>query len=125
MERDSTRHLKEIAERLSEVEKEIGTLHGAIQTFVTQCEDFGIKPIQKEFDKARQDLDNDLKAVSEARQVAEQLETVGSLEALNPERATVIESLEIVQRQAKEFDNQVKSFEGAKRKAESWILPLT
>ena len=125
MERDSTRHLKEIAERLSEVEKEIGTLHGAIQTFVIQCEDFGIKPIQKEFDKARQDLDNDLKAISEARQVAEQLETVGSLEALKSERATVMESLEIVQRQAKEFDNQVKNFEGAKRKAESWILPLT
>lgn len=125
MERDSTRRYEEITERLTTVAKEIGTLRGAIQTFTTQSKEFGINPIQEEFDKTRQDLDDGLKAVFEARRIAEHLEIVGSLDALQSEQSVVMEKLEVAQQQARELREQIKVFENAKRTAEAWIKPLS
>ena len=124
MERDNTRRQEEINGRLTVLEKEIGTLQGAIQTFVTQCEGFGIKPAQKKFEEAKQDLENNLKVVFEAKRIAEQLELIGSLDTLQSEKVAVEKEYEIALQQYRVLEHQVKNLKDAKRKAESWILPL-
>ena len=124
MERDNTRRQVEINGRLTTMEEEIGTLQGAIQTFVTQCEGFGIEPTQKKFDEAKRVLENNLKVVFEAKRIAEQLELIGSLDTVQSEKVAVENEHEIALQQYRVLEHQVKGFKNAKRKAESWILPL-
>lgn len=124
-EQESTRRQEEINGRLSALEREGGTLKGSIQTFTTQCDDFGIAPTPENFIEARQIIESSLKAVFAARRMGESIEVIGSLDALKADREAAKKELENAIQRAATLRKRVESLEGAKFRAESWMLPLT
>ena len=123
-EQDSTRRQQEILARLSSLEKETGDAQGVIKKFQLLCQEIEISPEKKDIVEARKKLDNDLKAVSNAMHVAEQVELFDSLDALQSEKAAVEKAQNVAEKECAGLRQRVGRLEYAKHTAESWIAPL-
>ena len=113
-----------LSARVEKLEKESGQLQGMIETFILDCEDSGIEANEREINKAKQILRDELKAGRLARTISTKLELSISLEKLQSERTELAEELKQAEAYANELEVKIESFGNAKHKAQSWIGPL-